>query len=1015
MTVREESGLKCFPMTILVPLLLTLGLSDIPEIASGAEEAPQPPNIVLFLADDLGWKDLGCYGNEFHDTPRIDELAARGLRFTSAYANGPNCAPSRASLMTGQYTPRHGITTVSPAARGKARNRRLLVPQTRRALRDEAWTIAEALGTAGYRCASFGKWHLGNSPLEQGFEVNVGGNTKGHPKSYFSPYRNPDLPDGPEGEHLTARLTDEALSFLDAVGEDPFFLYLTYFAVHTPIQGRTDLVEKYRERKGDAKGKFPKPKYAAMVEAIDESVGRVLDHLDERGLDENTIVFFFSDNGGSGGSTTMAPLRGAKGMLYEGGIREPLIATWPGRIPPGGENDEVVLGSDLFPTFCELAGVAVWDRWALDGLSLHPLLFGEGSLRRDAVFWHFPAYLQASGQGEPWRTTPAGAIRAGRYKLIEFFEDGALELYDLEEDLGEERNLAASLPEKRDELHTRLETWRNEVGAVVPTERNPSYVPEGRAEEEEKKPLAEVLLLGDSISIGYTRKVQELLTSRARVSRPMRDATKPENCQYTAYGLERLDDWLGEKKWDLIHFNFGLHDLKYVDGRDPDPRAVSERGEAVLENEHARQIAPLEEYAKNLELLVERLQKTGARLIFATTTPVPENARARRVADAERYNRAAREVMGRHGIVIDDLYGLMQARIALDADPVALQNVADVHFSPEGSSVLAERVARSIGAELQRESDTLDLGSMLRPLPESAVFEDPEWFNWGAEIIRGDDGAYRLFYSRWPRELGFKAWLTNSEIAVATAPTPHGPWTYSHTALRARGRGHWDEITCHNPKIKRFEGEFHLYYTSTRAFADRDRVRNAQCTGIASSSSLDGPWKRLDHPIVEPAPPLFQVAVNPGVTQGPHGLYLLMIKGDREPWSGRMGQRIQAVGYGPTPAGPFDLRLDAAISDLDTEDASLWFDEERRRYYAIFHAHDHLGLITSIDGVYWMPAAHPKVTEKAITREGGDVLLPDRLERPSVYLDPKSGAPRALSCAVKIGETSYTIQIPLEP
>jgi len=459
----------------MIQLLACLALACGAPMQTARSEPP--PNILLLYADDLGWADLGVYGNTFHRTPRLDGLAAQGARFTNGYANAPNCAPSRACLMTGTYTPRHGIYTVAPSARGKAARRKLLVPETKRALEDSSWTLAEALSSAGYRCATMGKWHLGPDPTEHGFDVNVAGNRFGHPRGYFSPYKNPELPDGPEGEHLTARLTAEALKFIDAQPEKPFFLYLPYFAVHTPLQGRADLVAEYEGlRDADSDAPLPKPVYAAMVEAIDQSVGVLLDHLDERGLAENTLVIFTSDNGGHGVHTSMAPLRGSKGKLYEGGIREPWIVRWPGRVPAGQTLDDVIIGTDLFPTLLEVAGVTPGADALLDGVSLVPLLTAKEELTREAIYWHFPAYLEPyRRKDEKWRTTPASAVRAGKYKLIEFFETGRLELYDLDADLGETNDLAQSLPEKRDELHKLLKDWRAQVGAPVPSEPNPEY------------------------------------------------------------------------------------------------------------------------------------------------------------------------------------------------------------------------------------------------------------------------------------------------------------------------------------------------------------------------------------------------------------------------------------------------------------------------------------------------------------------------------------------------------------
>ena len=427
------------------------------------KRAPRP-NIVLIYADDLGYTDVACYGSELHLTPHIDELAAGGLRFTDAYANAPNCAPSRACLMSGQYTPRHGIYTVGSAARGKEANRALVPPTNTTVLAESVRTLPEVLAKAGYTCAQIGKWHLGPDPRSQGFDVNIGGNISGHPKSYFSPYRNPDLEDGPEGEYLTDRLTTDAIRFIEEQQDGPFFLYLSHYAVHTPIQAKKELREEYRAR--NASGNAG---YAAMVDSLDQSVGRVIECLERLGLRENTLVIFTSDNGGNGSVTSMAPLRGAKGMLYEGGIREPFIANWPGRIAAGEDVGTAVIGTDLYPTFAALAGAAPEADALLDGIDIAPLLFGDGTLAERTLYWHFPAYLEGGPGGTLWRTTPAAALRAGPYKLIEFFEDGRLELYDLSVDLSEEHNLASQLPDKTAELHARMLRWREATGAAMPS------------------------------------------------------------------------------------------------------------------------------------------------------------------------------------------------------------------------------------------------------------------------------------------------------------------------------------------------------------------------------------------------------------------------------------------------------------------------------------------------------------------------------------------------------------------
>lgn len=436
------------------------------------------PNIVFILADDMGWKDPSFMGNTYHETPNLDRLSKMGTMFTNAYANAPNCAPTRASLMTGQYTPRHGIFTVASAERGKSENRKLVPPVNKHVLAPSFVTFPELLQKAGYTTASMGKWHLGGSPktnpLAQGFDVNIGGDQRGSPRSYFSPYKNEQLADGPEGEYLTDRLTDEALSFIEDNQEKPFFLYLTHFAVHTPIQGKKDLVDKYTNK--PRPNERHNPAYAAMVESLDDGVGRVMDKLSELGLEENTVVIFFSDNGPYFRASEAAPLRGSKGMLYDGGIREPLVVYWKGHTTAGKVIDEPVIGTDFFPTFLDLAGIKKRKRLTLDGESLLTLLETGERLERDALYWHFPAYLEPyGGMKEKWRQVPASAIRMGDWKLIENFETGRLELYNLKDDIGESKNLAESQPQKVKDMHQALIKWRKSVNAQVPTELNPEY------------------------------------------------------------------------------------------------------------------------------------------------------------------------------------------------------------------------------------------------------------------------------------------------------------------------------------------------------------------------------------------------------------------------------------------------------------------------------------------------------------------------------------------------------------
>jgi len=439
-------------------------------------EAKRPPNIVFIFIDDLGWTDLGCYGSKYYETPNIDKLAGEGVVFTSAYANAPNCAPTRACLMSGQYTPRHGVYTVGSPERGKSRLRKLIPIPNSTNLDSKIVTIPEALKTAGYKAACIGKWQLGDKepfrPQDQGFDFVFQRSRRSH----FTA----------DGEYLTDKLTNEALKFIEQNRDRPFFLYLSHHAVHMPIQAKKGLIEKYKKKKPS--GGHNNPAYAAMIDSMDQSVGAVCDKLDELGLSDNTVVFFFSDNGGYANATSIAPLRGSKGMLYEGGIRVPMIACWPGKIKPASVCDVPVIGTDFYPTFLEISGAAKPAGWILDGESLMPLLKGAGTLKRNAIFWHFPAYLEPYKDNQwPWRTTPAGAVRLGDWKLIEFFEDGKIELYNLKDDIGEKSDLAAAKPAKAKELHRILLQWRKSVGAPVPTEKNPKYNPDVKPAKKKKE------------------------------------------------------------------------------------------------------------------------------------------------------------------------------------------------------------------------------------------------------------------------------------------------------------------------------------------------------------------------------------------------------------------------------------------------------------------------------------------------------------------------------------------------
>jgi arylsulfatase A-like enzyme len=440
-----------------------------------------PPNVLFIMIDDLGYKDTGVYGSNYYETPNIDQLASQGMLFTQAYASAANCAPSRATFMSGLYHPWHGIYTVASSERGAAKDRKIIPTPNTETLADSLFTLAEFFREQDYRTAHFGKWHLGEDPRTQGFDVNVAGSHRGNPgrDGYFSPYNVEPLEDGPAGEYLTDRLTDEAIRFLQAKQDSSFFLYMPYYTVHTPLQGKEALIRKYREKGGDSLQN--NAVYAAMVEAMDQNIGRLLSSLDSLGLAENTLVVFTSDNGGIRAVSSQEPLRAGKGSYYEGGIRVPLIVRWPGQVAAGTQSAVPVSNLDFFPTFQEIMTAADADE-ALDGQSLLPILKQEGDFTERPLFWHFPIYLQAydtlqdDGRDPLFRTRPGSVVRQGKWKLHEYFEDGGLELYNLEEDIGERNNLAEEMPEKTQEMYRILEEWRESTQAPVPIEPNPAYM-----------------------------------------------------------------------------------------------------------------------------------------------------------------------------------------------------------------------------------------------------------------------------------------------------------------------------------------------------------------------------------------------------------------------------------------------------------------------------------------------------------------------------------------------------------
>lgn len=474
-----------------------LTVSGILAVSLAASAANQP-NIVFILADDLGYTDVACYGSKFYETPNIDRLAGQGMRFTDGYTCGPNCQPTRAALMSGQYMPRTGIYTVGGIDRFNWQSRPLRPVDNVTRLPLEKITIAQSLKQAGYATGMFGKWHLGNNgsyhPGKRGFNEAIESSGL-----HFDFTTDPEVA-YPKGQYLADFLTDQAVDFIRRHKGEPFFLYLPHFGVHSPHQAKPELIAKFKAKK--PAGGHRDPAYAAMICSVDESVGRITALLDELKLADNTLVIFASDNGGvsgyeregikqANGITDNAPLRGGKGMLCEGGIRVPYVFRWPGKIANGTVCDQPINSVDLYPTLLEIAGAGRPANYPLDGASYAKLLTGGGSqhLSRAAIYWHFPGYLGAGA--DTWRTTPVGAIRLGDWKLLEYFEDNRVELYNLRDDLGERSNLATTNPAKAKELHEKLVAWRTELHAPMPTKNVEVGKPAARGKRKQAANLGE--------------------------------------------------------------------------------------------------------------------------------------------------------------------------------------------------------------------------------------------------------------------------------------------------------------------------------------------------------------------------------------------------------------------------------------------------------------------------------------------------------------------------------------------
>ena len=448
-------------------------------LSSSNKESLDKPNIILIVADDLGWSDLSYMGSEYYETPNIDKLSKSGMTFYNGYASSANCAPSRATMLSGKYHTEHGIYTVRNSDRGSRKTRKIIPIETKTTLDLDFFVIPEMLKEVGYTNGHFGKWHLGDvgfHPEQSGFDVNIGGNRHGGPGGYFAPYPNPELENEPKGEYLTDRIGDEVVKFIDQNKENNFFAYVPFFSVHTPIQSKPDYQKKYNNKESNEF--HNRADYAGMIQSLDENIGKILDKIDALNLSENTLIIFTSDNGGIRAISNQYPLRAGKGSYYEGGIKVPMIFSWKGKIEAETDSYERISNLDFYPTIKNLVGYK--ESIDLDGEDLTPIFKGE-KLKKRELYFHFPIYLEPyrvqldSGTDPLFRTRPGTVIIKDNWKLHHYYEDNKFELYNLEKDISESKNLVEINKEKKTELLMDLNNWRKAKNAPIPSKLNPYY------------------------------------------------------------------------------------------------------------------------------------------------------------------------------------------------------------------------------------------------------------------------------------------------------------------------------------------------------------------------------------------------------------------------------------------------------------------------------------------------------------------------------------------------------------
>jgi arylsulfatase A-like enzyme/lysophospholipase L1-like esterase len=682
-------------------------------------KAAAKPNIVFFLIDDMGWKDVGYNGSSFYETPNIDRLAKEGMQFTNAYAACPVCSPTRASIMTGKYpagmktTDWFGAPQPEAAAKDKNWSTKKLLPASYiENLPLEEVTIAETLKANGYATFISGKWHLGESekywPENQGFDINKGGYSKGHPESYFSPYNNPRLTDGPIGEYLGDRVAAETVSFIEANKQQPFFAYVPFYEVHTPMQAKDSLIKKYqlkKERLGlkdeyitRTDGKKTRisqslPVYAAMVESMDAAVGAILNKIKEAGLEKNTIVVFFSDNGGlstsEGTPTSNMPLRCGKGWLYEGGIREPAIIKYPKEIKAGTVSDVPIISNDFYPTLLQMAGLPLMPAQHTGGISLTKL-FNNKKIEREALYWHYPHYGNQGG-------APGAAIRMGKWKLIEWYENNTIEVFDLEKDLAEQNNVAAKFPDVKDKLLMMLHNWQKEQHAAMPSvnpnapvevlmpdepKADTAYLSSVIEELKKKWPknrLINLVFHGHSVVAGYynTPIVNTLHSYPMLVLEKVTEKfpTVPVNCIRTAIGGENAEQ--GAKRFDstvLVH----QPDVLFIDYALNDRSIGIERARAAWESMIKKSLA------KNIKT------------ILLTPTPDLNEDIMSDTALLERHSAMIIALGKQYNIpVVDSYHTFRKMAIAgVDLKPLMAQNN---HPNDKGHRVVANLINQLFG------------------------------------------------------------------------------------------------------------------------------------------------------------------------------------------------------------------------------------------------------------------------------------------------------------------------------